>query len=192
MFKKIKTKITKIKINFLNRKEEKKQKRFLLLNKPSAYDDAVLSWIAPEAIKHQKRGILWKILIFILILSAVLWGFYNDAWTFSVAIIAFVIVYYVVNLEHPKDVEIKISDIGIKVGSRKYSFNRIKAFWIIYDPPYTNTLNIRVLGEMSTDITIQLGEQHPAPLREFLIGKIPELEGQSEKLSDIIFRIFKI
>ncbi len=192
MFTKIKTKIKTLKSNFIQKRKEKNEKRYLLLNKPSEYDNAVLSWVAPETIKHEKRGILWKILIFLLVLSAILWGFYNNAWTFSVAIITFVIVYYLVNLEHPKDVEVKISEIGIKVGARKYSFNKIKAFWIIYEPPYVNTLNIRVFGEMSSDITIQLGAQNPAPVREFLIGKIPELEGQSEKLSDIFFRILKI
>ena len=72
--------------------------------------------------------------------------------TFSFAIIAFVVAYYFAHLEHPKDVEVKISNIGIKVGGRKYPYSRIKAFWLIYEPPYIKTLNIRVSEELVSDI----------------------------------------
>ena len=167
------------------------KKHYILKNKPTAYDDAVLSWVAPETIKHE-RGVLWKVIMTITVLASVIGGFCYDSATFSIAIMAFVVAYYFAHLEHPKDVEVKISKIGIKVGARKYSYSRIKAFWIIYEPPYTKTLNIRVAEELITDITIQLDGQNPSQVREFLIEKIPELEGQREKLSDIFLRILKI
>ena len=37
----------------------------------------------------------------------------------------------------------------------------------------------------------RLDGQSPSPVREFLFSKIPELEGQTEKISDIIFRLFR-
>lgn len=169
----------------------KKQKEFRLHNKPSAFDNAVLSWVAPEAIRHE-RGRTWKIVMAALAIGLAVGGIVYDAWTFSVAIVAFVLVYYLVNLENPKDVEVKISDVGIKVGSRKYQYGLIKAFWIVYDPPHVKTLNIRVRNDISCDITIQLDGQSPGPVREFLLEKIPELEGQDEKLSDVLLRILKI
>ncbi len=173
------------------KRAERKKKHYILKNAPSAYDKAILSWIAPETIRHE-RGILWKIITTIVLISAIIANFYYDNPTFAVAIIALVLVYYLAHLEHPKDVEIKISNIGIKVGSRKYPYSRIKAFWLIYEPPYTKTLNIRVSGEVISDITIQLDGQSPSPVRELLIEKIPELEGETEKISDILFRLFKI
>ncbi len=173
------------------KRAEKKAKHYALRNAPSAYDEAVLSWIAPETIRHD-RGLAWKIITPIFLILVIAAGFYYNAATFSVAIIAVIAVYYLAHLEHPKDVEVKISKIGIKVGSRKYSYGRIKAFWIIYEPPYVKTLNIRISGEFISDITIQLDGQNPSPVREFLFSKIPELEGQTEKISDIVFRLFKI
>lgn len=180
MFKKLKQK-----------RKERKEKIYRLLNEPSAYDDAILSWVAPETIRHE-RGLAWKIIISLILAAAIAWGIVYNAWTFSLAVGVFAIVYYIIHLEHPKDVEIVISEIGIKVGGRKYPYNRIRAFWVIYEPPFVKTLNLRISGGIGGDITIQLDGQHPAPVREILIGKIPEMEGQAEKVSDIFLRLFKI
>lgn len=187
MLKKIKEKIKNQHI----KRAQKREARFSALHSAyTAFDDAVLLWIAPEMIKHE-RGLTWKIIASILVALACAWGVVYGSWTFSVALLAAILVYYLVHLEHPKNVEIKISEIGIKVGTRKYPYSRIKAFWIIYEP-YVKTLNLRISGEMISDITIQLGNQGPAEVRNFLLEKIPELEGQSEKISDIFFRLFKI
>ncbi len=108
------------------------------------------------------------------------------------AVSVFVIAYYLIHRDHPKDVEISISDIGIKVGHRKYPFSRIKSFWLMYEPPHIRTLNIKVHGELAVDISIQLNHQDPSKIREFLIEKIPEKEGHQESFSDIFARLLKI
>jgi len=108
------------------------------------------------------------------------------------AIIVFTAVYSLIHLEHPRNVQVKISEIGVKVGLKKYSYGKIKAFWIIYEPPFVQTLNLRVEGDFIGEITIQLAGQDPAQVREYLISKIPEMEGKSESFSDILVRLFKI
>lgn len=183
--------IKKIKNKFKQRKIRKAQRKEYLKNLPSAYDHTVISWIAPEHTKHE-RGRLWKVLIPAMLLAAIILGVLHNAWTFSLAIVVFATVYYALHREHPKDVDIIVSDIGIKVGERRYPYSRIKAFWIIYDPPYIKTLNLHVNGEFAVHIPVQLGDQNPAEIREFLLEKIPEREGETESLSDIFLRLFKI
>ena len=176
---------------FKKKRAEKRAKKYALRNIPSAYDEAILSWVSPETIKHD-RGVLWQAIISFIIITSIGLSFYFNNPTFAIAIIAFVLVYYLAHLEHPKDVEVKISNIGIKVGSRKYPYNRIKSFWIVYEPPNVKILYIRVSGEVISDIAILLDGQSPSPVREVLIEKVPELEGEGEKLSNILFRLFKI
>lgn len=183
--------ISKIKENFKKSRIKRVQIREYLEALPTAYDEKVISWEAPERIKH-KRGKFWKIFMSAAFISAATIAFVHNQWTFSMAIIAFAIVYYLINKEHTKDVEVSISNIGIKVGKRKYPFSKIKAFWIIYEPPLVKTLNIKVHNDLSGDISIQLNEQDPSEIREFLIERIPELEGKSEALSDILVRLFKL
>lgn len=160
-------------------------------NVPSSFDHEQISWIAPERIRYQ-RGKLWLTLSIVCVLAAAAWGFIYEAWTFSIAIIAFAIVYALTHMERPQDVKIVISDIGIKVGGRRYPYNKIKAFWLIYEPPHTKTLYIRVIGDLALDIPIELNDQNPAEIREFLISKVPELEGKEQSLSDMFLKIFKI
>lgn len=191
MLHKIKQKYQQHKLKRAQKREEKRRIMDMIRNIPSAYDEALISWIAPETIRHE-RGPIWKVVMSIVVLALIGGGIYYGAWTFSLAISAFILAYYLIHLEHPKAIEIKISDIGIKIGYRRFTYSQIKAFWLIYDPPFVQTLNIRVAGHYVSDITIQLGDQSPATIREFLMTKIPELEGQSEKLSDIFLRLFKI
>lgn len=161
------------------------------IEQPSAFDNGIISWTAPEYIRHE-RGPLWKAIAFLSLIAAAILGYIYNAWTFSLAIVVFAVVYYLIQLEHPRNVEVIVSDIGVKVGNRKYPFTRIKAFWIVYEPPYVQTLNIRVDKDLACDITILMNYNDPALLREFLLSKIPEMEGQGESLSDALLRLFKI
>jgi hypothetical protein len=188
---KVKSKIQTHRLKRAQRKEEKRQKHYLLHNHPTAFDHAILSWVAPETIKHE-RGTIWKIGMSIIVIALVIYAIRTGAWTFALAIVTAAVTYWLVHLEHPKEVEIVISDIGIKVGTRKYSFGKIRAFWLIYHPPYVSTLNIKVSDEIVGEITIELGSQNPSHVREVLIEKIPELEGKSESFSDILIRLLKI
>jgi len=191
MLKKIKSKYQEGKLKRAQNKEARREHLYKLHNEPTAFDNVVLSWVAPEAIRHE-RGKKWKVIMSLLVIVSTVGGIYYNAWTFSLVILTFAFVYGTIKLEHPKDVEVKISEIGIKIGGRKYAFGRIKAFWVIYEPPYVKTLNIRVQGKFNEDITIQLNGQDPSEVREYLLEKIPEMEGQDEKFTDIVLRIFKI
>jgi hypothetical protein len=92
----------------------------------------------------------------------------------------------------PKNVKVILSEVGIKVGSRIYQYGRIRTFWIIYNPPFAKTLNIRVHNEFLVDIEIQLGDQDPTVIYEFLSRKLPELEGKTESLLRHFERLFKL
>lgn len=159
--------------------------------KDTPYDKAHLSWISPEMI-HHKRGKVWKWVVGSIFVATVIGAFLLGAWSFSLALIAFAVSYFLVHLEPPKNLEVKISDLGIKVGDRQYPYSKIQTFWVLYEPGQVKTLNIKVTDRLIKDIVIQLGEQDPAEVREFLLTKIPELEGQTEKISDLFLRLFKI
>ena len=192
MLNKIKAHYQKHKLKRAQKKEENQRKREYVRNYPSAFDDGIITWTTPEHLTYE-RGIIWKLCVFFVTAGAISWGIFDGAWTFSGAIFAFVLAYYLTHYKkQSKDVIIRISDIGIKVGNRKYPYTHIKAFWLIYQPPYVATLNLKVTGETFPEVTIQLNGNHPGPIREFLITKIPELEGQHERMSDIFVRLFKL
>ncbi|MFH1218781.1 MAG: hypothetical protein V1679_02990 [Candidatus Peregrinibacteria bacterium] len=183
--------IKKIKEKFNQRKIRRAVHREQVRSMPTEYDNHVITWQAPEFVKHQ-RGLLWKITAPLAVVIASVFGFIYNAWTFSLAIMAFALAYYVFEKEQPKIVNVLISEVGIKVGHRKYPFGRIKAFWITYDPPFTKTLHIRVENDIARDIMIHLHEQKSSEVRRFLIKRIPELEGKTPTLTEGLLRLFKL
>ena len=191
MLKKIKEKYSLHKLKKAQKKEARKNLVHQIKNTPSAFDKSVMSWISPEYLVHE-RGVVWKIVMTVITLSIIGVTFYYGNWSLALAIAVFALVYCLVHLQHQEHVEVKISEIGIKIGFRKYSYSHIKGFWLVYQPPYVSTLNIKVEGSLVGEITIQLGDEDPAAIREYLINKIPEYEGKSESLTDSLARLFKI
>ncbi|MBT3865227.1 hypothetical protein HOE67_03785 [Candidatus Peregrinibacteria bacterium] len=169
----------------------KKEARNLEKETNTIYDEAILSWSAPEYMKH-KKGTIWYAAFVILFIGGAILAYIFDAWSFALVLAVFVVTYLVVDRKNPKKVKVILSNLGIKVGKRIYQYNRIQAFWINYAPPFVRTLNIRVHGEYMVDIEIQLDKQNPSHVHQFLSQKVPELEGKKEGLISIFSRIFKL
>jgi len=161
------------------------------MSKNAFEQEVKISWEAPE-IEHHERGLVWKITMSIIVLSIIVLGLFYNNWTFSLLIFVFALTYYLSNFKKPEILIVKISNIGIKVGTRNYPYSRIEKFWIIYEPPFISTLNISIQGELLNQITIQLNEQDPSEIREFLSKKIKEDKGKIISLTDIILKLLKI
>lgn len=183
--------IAKIVSKLKDRKIKKAQTREMELNTNSSFDSAVLSWTAPEFVKYE-RGLAWKIVVALVTATLVVFGYFYDAWTFSLAVIVFAIVYAVVNRKEPKEIKVILSEIGIKAGYRKYPYSLIKDFCIVYKPPYASEINIRVSNDIAHEIVIQLWGQNPSEVRNYLLQHIKEKPDHKDSLSDALLRLFKI
>jgi hypothetical protein len=58
--------------------------------------------------------------------------------------------------------------------------------------PGLKTLNLRVHRQFYSDTIIQLMDEDPAQIRNYLVGQIPEWEGKEERLQDLILRLLKL
>ncbi|PIZ75638.1 hypothetical protein COY05_03580 [Candidatus Peregrinibacteria bacterium CG_4_10_14_0_2_um_filter_38_24] len=183
--------ISKIASHLRDRKIKNAQRREMERNSESSFDSAVLSWTAPEFVKY-KRGITWRIVVATVMISLILFGYFYNAWTFSLAVIVFAIVYGVVNRKEPKDVQVVLSEIGIKVGYRKYPYGLIKDFCIVYEPPYTSELHLRVSNDLAHEVVIQLWSQNPAEARNYLLRHLTEKRDHKEALSNALLKLFKL
>jgi len=167
-------------------KKTKKQKKTL-----NRHDRVVIAWQAPEYIQHH-RGKRWYIaaLIIVILIAAV--SIITDNLTLALAILAFAGVYYYLQTHHPpKNIEIRLTEMGIYVGDRFFPYSNIKSFWIIYHDG-VKTLNLRITRHYHSDIIIQFDGQDPVAVRQYLVGQIPEWEGKEESLSDIFIRLLKL
>ncbi|MFA6305828.1 MAG: hypothetical protein WC651_03840 [Candidatus Gracilibacteria bacterium] len=183
--------ISRIVSHFKDRKIRKALDAESARSANSSFDEAVLSWTAPEFIKYQ-RGIRWKVIVAIIATALVVFGYFYNAWTFSLAVIVFAVVYGLVNKKEPKEIKVIISEIGIKAGYRKYPYDMIKDFCLIYKPPYVSEMHIRVSNDLAHEIVIQLWGQNPSEVRNYLLKHVKEKAEHKEPLSDALLRLFKI
>ncbi len=150
------------------------------------------SWIAPQYVQHAKTT-RWYLIAGMSALALVLLSLLAmKNWSFALAIVVFSAVYFYLQEYHPpKKVRISISEMGIKVGEVLFPYSHIQAFWIIYTPPLVKTLNLRMHRHFFWDITIQLENEDPVAIRQFLCGQIPEWEGKDEHFTDILLRLLR-
>ena len=155
------------------------------------FNNAVIDWEAPDYIPHQK-GWQWFFVAGACVVLLCVYAIITDNWTLLLAMLVLSAIYVWQHFQTPKNVKIIISKAGIKVGNKEFPYQNIRAFWVIYQPPFVKTLNIRFNAKLMSDISIHLEDQNPGNLREYLCSQIREIEGKEETFTDILIRIFKL
>ena len=151
----------------------------------------ILHWVAKEYVKHSK-GTAWVATAALILAAFIAYAILNHSWSMAVAFFVVGVVYYLHHKQEPKNVDIAISELGIHVGSQDFLFSHMRAFWIIYDPPFVKTLHIRFSKKSVADLVVQLGDENPVPIRNFLLSQLPEWEGKEEAPFDAIARLLKL
>lgn len=159
--------------------------------KKYAYDKAVLTWDAPEFIKHE-RGFWWFLIAGLAVCGIVVYSIITDAWSTAASFLALSGVFYMYHNHEPRMLKVTISEIGIKVGNREIPYSIIKYFWIVYDPPHVKTLHLATSNRFLSEVVIQLHNQDPAGLRNYLVQQLPEVTGKEENFVHLLTRLLKL
>ena len=151
----------------------------------------LLEWQTPEFIRHAKSK-NWYLAAGILMLCLVAYALYTGSATMAIVFIVLAGVYTLTHNQEPKMIRIKITQLGIYVEDQFYPYNMINAFWLVYRPPFVQTLNLRLVGKTSNRLVIQLDRQNPVEVRALLAKEIPEVEGQQEASTDTLIRLMRL
>jgi hypothetical protein len=103
-------------------------------------DDASIHWTASEFIENNKTG-GWHFIIFVasLVVAALAWWLTKDI--FSVVIIIFAgIVLSVYGAKRPKQLEYRMDNQGLDIGSRHYNFDEFRSFSIVPEGAFVTIL----------------------------------------------------
>ncbi len=138
------------------------------------------------------RGKWWYIVMGGLGMVFVVYGMLTGNFLFSLIIALFAIILFVQQHQEPHEILFAITDLGIIVGNKFYSYNELEAFYLIYEPP-TKTLFFETKTLIRPLIRVPLTDQNPLDIRFSLLEFLPEnLEKDSEPTSDIAARNWKI
>ena len=154
------------------------------------HNKLLLAWKAPEFISHPK-GKRWFLTAGIITLALIAYALYTNSATMAIVFIVLAGVYYLTHNQEAKIIDVEIRELGIFADNTFYSYNTIESFWIVYDPRYVRTLNLKLTNKKAK-ITIQLNNQDPAEVRRVLSEEIPEMKGAQEGLADNLIRLLRL
>lgn len=155
------------------------------------HDKILLEWYTPEFMPYP-RSATWFLAAGILVLSLISYAIFTGSATMAIVFILLGGAYVLTHNQNPKVIQIRITELGIYVGDQFYPYNAIRAFWIVFKPPFVRKLYLQVGAKSSRELKVELMGQNPVALRQLLAKEIPEIEGGQEALSDIAIRLFRL
>ncbi|MFH1286416.1 MAG: hypothetical protein ABII02_01550 [Candidatus Magasanikbacteria bacterium] len=163
-----------------------------LLSHETLVGDVLHTWTIQEYDSHE-RGTLWHILMITSGIVLVVYGIFSSNFLFALIIILFGIIIFLQSYQIAPQVQFAITELGIVIGSRFYSFSEFVDFYMIYNPPHVKTLFLNTRSGFKPLIRIPLLDMDPTEvkytLREFLDE---DFEKEEEPLTDVFARNWKI
>lgn len=149
----------------------------------------LFSWQAPE-FKHHIKGLWWY--FGLAIIAVALGGFqifrgdyFGGALIGIIAILAGIIA-----SNKPETIDIHLTTTGIKMADTHVPFQHIKQFWIVDDGRH-KTLNLETTTYLNRWVIVELHEQDPKTVRDFLLEILPEHESPAPTFSQWFSHKFK-
>jgi len=134
--------------------------------------DYLIAWQAPE-FKHYHKNPAWYITlgaITILVIGYML--IQRDLFgAVSLFLVAVFIVFF--SLQRPQEITVGFSKKGIHIGELHLPYKTISHFWVVNNEDH-KTLNMETTAYLNRLIIVELEDQDPDLIREFLIQVVPE------------------
>ena len=151
-------------------------------------NEGIIEWKAPS-FRFVERPLKWYLIMGAVVLGFVIYGLLTQDYMISITFLIFAAVYYWLSCQKPKMVPVVISDIGIKFGKHFFSYGSIEQFWMYYDPPHLQSLNLSLRKKVFSIVTIEYpGNLSPAVLRDVLSKHLPEAKGREESMTEGLIR----
>jgi len=155
-------------------------------------ENFLINWKFPEFQnpERNKKWYFWATVIgaILLLLSILMHNF-----LFGLIVILVAVVIFAHAQREEGEIEFGITDDGLVVGEKFFSFKELKHFWIVYEPPKIKNLYFEFKNSIRPRLTIPLQDANPVKVREILKQFIEEdTERDTEPFSEAVGRRLKI
>ncbi|PIT86513.1 MAG: hypothetical protein COU33_02745 [Candidatus Magasanikbacteria bacterium CG10_big_fil_rev_8_21_14_0_10_43_6] len=154
--------------------------------------DTLYQWTIKEYEEHT-RGKRWYIVMSVVGVLLVLFGLLSGNFLFSLIIMLFAIILYLQSHQKAPDVLVSITDLGVLIGSRFYSYGELESFYLIYEPPHVKSLFFETQSVYRPRIQVPLLDMNPIDIRKSLLSFLQEdIEKEQEPFSEQFARNWQI
>ena len=142
----------------------------------------LITWKAPEYHHYEKTNdwFWWAGLLAIILLGFATW---QGSFLFGILILIswFVIVLYAVR--KPDEIDFALSENGILIDNKLYSWQSLKSFWIFHNPPFPTEVSFESKKTLMPYIRVPLGDKNLDEVKTLLKKHLREVE-QEESIID--------
>jgi hypothetical protein len=129
----------------------------------------------------------------LILLFLVGYAVLTQNFLFALMVILFAVIVFLSHVRAPQMLDFVITDRGVLVNRRFYSFTDLSSFWIISQPPFINNIYFDFQSTGRQPLSIPLDGQDPAEVRGILAEFLAEDgEKKEEPLSDLLWRMLKL
>ncbi len=149
------------------------------------------AWIADEYKPHE-YDLGWYAGLFFFGAILIIWSLYVNNIIATILFAVMVLTLYILSHHQPGQVRVEISHKGIMLDDVLYSYRSLNYFWILYPPNNSPVLGVETQSIINRHLEIELEDQDPELVREFLDQYLEEIEAYEENFIDFIIKKLKI
>jgi hypothetical protein len=150
--------------------------------------NAGFAWKAKEY-EIRDKGNAWFGGLGILALFMLVFSIWTKAWTMTVLVVLLAVVYVIAHRREPVEMQIEISELGVKFGQKTFPYEQLKTFWI---SRLENTVTVNTKGKIMPQMEIHLMDQDPREIKTFLASRITEVAEPDPSILDNLYRTLGI
>lgn len=154
--------------------------------------DFLYEWQVDEYEQHD-RSRRWYLVVGILAVLLILYGVFTSNFLFTLIILLAGIIVYLQSQQAPMSVPVAITEKGVIVGRRFYSYDEFLQFYIIFIPGQVKTLYFDSRSAFQPRLQLPIDDLDPTEVRETLSQFLDEdFEKEDEPFSEQVRKIWQI
>lgn len=146
-----------------------------------------IQWETSEFVYHPKT-LVWFAIYGIISIGLLAFAIYTDSLITLIAFILLILITLFFAVQKPSEIDVELSELGIRVNQTFYYYKNITKFWINYNPGTVKNLHFETTAYINNVLKLELGHQDPTEVRKFLLNYLPEDLDRHEDIHDVIAR----
>ena len=138
-------------------------------------------WTIQEYERHE-RGTFWYVFMISIGLALVLYALATQNFLFALIIILFAIILFLQSHQEPLQVQFQITELGVIISRRFYTWSEFNNYYIIYEPPHVKTLFLDTVSTLRPALRVPLLDMNPNEIRHTLSQYLSEDVEKEEPL----------
>ena len=149
-----------------------------------------ISWEAWE-FKHYPKSLGWYVTLVSVCILLIGFFIIVESDIFAAVCLGIITILIIIfSRQLPQKVDIKLTEKGLHFGNLFYPYKQIKHFWVVNNERH-KTVNLYTSALINNVVILELENQDPEEVRDFLIKYIPEHHQSEETPAQKVMHRFK-